>query len=95
MRPDDLRRWIDGRVAAEQRERAEARVAGPAPVSAISQALGLIALAGRLHGWPLPVDAVSRREAEAVHAQWIRLRSALLDRPRPGERASGTHGAGC
>lgn len=77
MRPEDVRRWAAGWRAAEARERQEHRQAGPAPDAAIAGALALIALAGRLHGWPPPDDVVSRREDVDGYRRWARLRAAL------------------
>lgn len=77
VRSEDLRRWTEARRAAEARERLEQRQAGPAPDSAIAAALALIALAGRLSGWPPPKDPVSRREDAEGYRRWARLRAAL------------------
>jgi hypothetical protein len=43
----------------------------------IAQALALVALYGRLHGWPAPEDTVSRREDAQMYERWSRLRHAL------------------
>jgi hypothetical protein len=84
MSDDDLRRWVHDRRAAAALERSAARSA-PTPVaSAIAGALALVALSGRLHGWPIPDDPVSRREDERARASWARLRSALGGRGRFG-----------
>lgn len=73
--------WIASRRAAEARERRELRAVGaPDPREATRQGLAVIALAGRLHGWPAPEDPVSEREAAAAREQWSRLHTAL--RPR-------------
>jgi hypothetical protein len=81
MQPADVRRWALARRAADARERAEAR-ADPTPRdAAISGALALVALAGRLHGWPVPVDDPdTRREDLLGYARWSKLR-AVLGRP--------------
>jgi len=84
MQRDDLRRWVDGHRAAQQREREEAMATGARPAAAIASALALIALAGRLHGWPIPEDEVDVREDEAARSAWDRLRAALLSRDQPG-----------
>jgi citrate lyase beta subunit len=76
VRPEDVRRWAAGRRAGEARERQEQRHAGPSPDAAIAGALALIALAGRLHGWPPPDDVVSRREDLEGYRRWARLRAA-------------------
>lgn len=74
--PESLRRWVEDRRAAAERERQAAREDGFArdPVRA---ALDLIAVAGRMHGWPIPEDAVRRREDELARDRWDRLRQAL------------------
>lgn len=82
MRPEDLRRWIADRRATEARERQEQRQTGPSPATAIAEALALIALAGRLHGWPPPEDPVGQQEDAAGYRQWDRLRAALGHRAR-------------
>lgn len=74
--PEDLRRWIEDKRAAGERERQEARHVGFAR-DPIAAALDLIGIAGRLHGWPLPEDAIRRREDELARARWERLRRAL------------------
>ena len=66
-----------GRQAAEAREREEARERGSSPGSAMAVALALIALAGRLHGWPLPEDEATRRDDLRAYQAWARLRTAL------------------
>jgi hypothetical protein len=73
VRAEDLRAWVQARRAAEARERMEASRAAPSddPVQA---GLGLIALAGRLHGWPVPEDPVTAREDVEVYATWATLR---------------------
>lgn len=76
-----IEQWIASRRAAEARERRELRAVGaPDPREATRQGLAVIALAGRLHGWPAPADPVSEREAAAAREQWTRLHAAL--RPR-------------
>jgi hypothetical protein len=77
VRSEDLRRWIEARRVAEARERVEQRQAGPAPASAIAAALALVALAGRLTGWPPAEDPVSQREDAEGYRRWARLRAAL------------------
>lgn len=83
MRPDDLRRWVDGYRAAQEVERREAMTVGPEPGTAIASALALVALAGRLHGWPIAPGEADRRESAAARASWDRLRAVLLSRDRP------------
>lgn len=74
---DDVRRWIDARRAAARREAADERATGPRPRWAVASVMALIALTGRLHGWPVPETAADRREDALVHQQWGRLRRAL------------------
>ena len=61
MRPEDLRRWVAQERDAERFERAMARDRDIVP-NPIAAALDLIRLAGRLQGWPVEEDPVSRRE---------------------------------
>jgi hypothetical protein len=68
---------VAARRAAEARERREQRQGSPAADAAIAGALALIALAGRLHGWPPPEDPVSGREDLEGYRRWARLRAAL------------------
>ena len=65
--------WIASRRAAEERERQEVKASGASPEAAIRAALALIALDGRLHGWPRLEDPVTKRENEVARAQWRRL----------------------
>lgn len=74
--PEDLRRWVEDRRAAGERERQQARAGGFAR-DPIRAALDLIAVAGRLHGWPIPEDPVRQREDELARERWARLRQAL------------------
>jgi hypothetical protein len=63
--------------ASEARVRAEERSGVASAPTAIAQALALVALYGRLHGWPAREDAVSRREDAEMYDRWYRLRVAL------------------
>jgi len=74
-----VRRWVMSRRAAEAREREENRRA-PDGAAAVRFALALIALDGRLHGWPREEDLVSQREDELARARWARLRTAWRHR---------------
>jgi hypothetical protein len=71
-----LRRWLNGRRAAEARERAERGAAHPSPAESWRQALLLIAFASRRSGWPLPDDPRSLHEDGLAYARWERLRAA-------------------
>lgn len=84
MNRDGARRWVEARQAAARREAADERAAGPRPQWAIASALALVALTGRLHGWPAPETAVDRREDALVRERWSRLRRRL--RPDAGPR---------
>lgn len=84
MRVEDLRRWIEARRRAAERERAEARQA-PLVTDPIQAALALIAVAGSVQGWPALEDPVSIREDAAMYDRWTTLRRRLGD---PG-RGSG------
>ena len=75
MQSDDIRRWVVARRAAEARERAEAREHPPSAESTIRGALALVALAGRLHGWPPQEDVDGRRDDARGYERWSRLRA--------------------
>ena len=68
------------RLAAEEGAYVDRRVikAASAPLEPHG---GLVALFGRLHGWPAPEDDVSRREDARMYDCWYRLRAARR-RPR-------------
>jgi hypothetical protein len=75
--PEAVRAWIASRRAAARRERDHERSA-PVPVEvAIASALALIALDGRLHGWPRVEDPLDRRDDDAARRCWGRLRAAF------------------
>lgn len=75
MQPEELRQWVDSRRAAEEREREEQRNRGIDRAWSVRSALALVAVAGRLHGWPLPEDETMRREDALMQESWVRLRS--------------------
>lgn len=77
MSGEELRSWIRVRREAASRERSEWRNACGPPEEAIHQALSLIELWARLHGWPAPEDVVTRREDEIMYERWRRLRARL------------------
>jgi hypothetical protein len=81
---EELRRWVGRYRAAQQRELEEAPVIGPRPQAAIASALALVALAGRLHGWPVAADGIDRRDDAIALDRWDRLRAVLLRRERTG-----------
>lgn len=72
--PNEFRRWLAGRRAAEEREQQEVRWHPMSTAQAVASALSLFRLTVRLHGWPLPEDPVTRRENAEVQATWQRLR---------------------
>jgi hypothetical protein len=72
-----VRRWVQGKQAVEARERAESRSEAASSRDAIAQALALVALYSRLHGWPAAEDEISRREDAQMYDRWHRLRIAL------------------
>ena len=78
MTPADIRRWVQAHRAAEERERDELRRHPTSSAEAIQSALALVALTGRLHGWPPPEDDYTRREHFARIRCWDRLRTALI-----------------
>ena len=73
---------MEDKRAVEARERAEARCATDFDgAAAIAQALALIALYGRFHGWPPNEDDITRREDAQMYDSWHRLRIALRRAP--------------
>jgi hypothetical protein len=72
--PDELRRWVHSRRAAEERELSEARTTVRPPDAALRAALSLIALARARHGWPLPADPRDEEEDMLAYDRWARLR---------------------
>ena len=72
-----VRRWVEDKQAVEAHERAESCSAAASARETVSQALALVALYGRLHGWPAAEDDVSCREDEQMYERWHRLRTAL------------------
>ena len=72
-----IRRWIEGRRAAERRERDAQTEDTPPPGESIARALRLIAFAASIHGWPLPRDPASAREDTEAYERWVRLRTRL------------------
>jgi len=78
MQADDLRRWIESRRAADEHGRPAARLAEPA--ESWRQALSLIALVGRMVGWPVPPDEVRRREDSIAGQAWMKLRAGYRRR---------------
>ncbi len=70
-----VRRWVADKREVEAREHAERRSAGVSSQEAISQALALVALYGRLHGWPAREDEVSTREDAQMYDRWHRLKT--------------------
>jgi hypothetical protein len=80
MKRADLRRWVEDRRAVARLEQGlVAETWGP-PEQAIAAALSLIALEGRLHGWPPPADPVSEREDQAMWDRFARLRAKFVSR---------------
>lgn len=80
MNAADIRRWVQAHRAAEARVREELRRQPPSAADAIRSALALVALSGRLHGWPAPEDDYTRREHAARIHCWDRLRAVLVKR---------------
>jgi hypothetical protein len=72
--PNEMRRWLAGRRAAEDREKQQLRENPLTTAQSVASALSLFRLMVRLHGWPLPEDPVTRRENAEVNATWQRLR---------------------
>jgi hypothetical protein len=75
MNPEDVRRMVAGWQAAEARERAERRKAGPNTAAAVEGALALMDLFGEMHGWPPSENAARRRDNELARARWVRVRN--------------------
>jgi hypothetical protein len=75
MRPEDLRRWVEGHRAAEEAGRAADDGRLVEPRVSWEQALSLLALVGRSIGWPVPPDEVRQREDERAASAWRRVRA--------------------
>jgi hypothetical protein len=84
MARNQLQEWVEARRKAAEAERLERFHEGPRPEYAIRSALALIALYGRMHGWPPVEDEVSRREDAASRETWARLRARWLKANRRG-----------
>lgn len=76
----DIRRWVDDRRAVARREETCLADAWGPPEQSIAAALSLIALEGRLHGWPPPADPVTDREDHQMWARFARLRAPFVRR---------------
>jgi hypothetical protein len=74
--PEGIRRWVENCRAVAARDRSQTG-AGIDAASPVRMALDLIAIARTLQGWPIPRDAVSRREDELRWHYWSRLRETL------------------
>ena len=73
----DLRRWVDDWKAVEAVERDEAAREKISASKAVAEALELLNFAARLHGWPLPVDEIDRRDVELARERWVALKTRL------------------
>lgn len=71
----DWRRWVENQRAVAHRQAQEPLDAFGRPANAIAASLQLIALYGRLHGWPAPEDPVTRREDLEMWERFSRLRA--------------------
>jgi hypothetical protein len=71
---EELRRWIHGRRAAEERELREIVDESLTPSRSLAAALSLIALARSRHGWPFPTDPSTAEEEGRAWEAWARLR---------------------
>jgi hypothetical protein len=74
VRAEELRRWAAQRELGAQREISELRNAAPPPEEAFESGLRMIALAARLHGWPLPQEEREVQEELEIFFRWARLR---------------------
>lgn len=75
-----IRRFVEGHRLAEARQLDEQKRDGADGYAAIASALALIALFGRLHGWPQPEDVEDSREDLQAYERWARLRRILSHR---------------
>ena len=74
----DLRRWVENRRIMARVEQAHLADTWGPPAQAIKAALNLIALEGRLHGWPASPDPVTDREDHAMWERFARLRARFV-----------------
>jgi hypothetical protein len=72
-----LRAWLARRRAGEEWERAEAYGTLVPVREAFARGMELIDFAAELHGWPIPADAVGRRQDAEVRLVWRKLRERL------------------
>ena len=76
---DELRRWAEQRALGAKRELSELSNAASPPEEAFETGLRMIALAARLHGWPLPKDEREVQEELEIFHRWARLRRRLTN----------------
>jgi hypothetical protein len=62
MSYNDWRRWGENRRAVARGQASDPQNAGGPPAQAIAASLQLVALYGRLHGWPPPDDPQTMKE---------------------------------
>ena len=67
MSPEAIRSWMAGRRLAARRELAERQAIDPQ--TAFRRGLAMIALASRLHGWPLPESERDRQQDREAYAR--------------------------
>jgi hypothetical protein len=72
--PEEIRRWILSRRAAEERELDTVPATRRDSNASLRAALSLIALARARHGWPLPAEPHDEAEDLRAYERWARLR---------------------
>jgi hypothetical protein len=78
--PAEIRAWVTGRRVAAARERAEQQLLDPE--TAWRRGLAMIALAARLHGWPLPERERDVAQDLEAYRRWARLRRRMVSNER-------------
>jgi hypothetical protein len=78
MDPAALRQWVENQRAVAQLEHRNLATNWGSAERSITACLALVALYGRLHGWPAPRNPVDDREDLIVWERFSRLKQPYL-----------------
>ncbi len=78
MQSAQLRSWVSARRLAERRDLREKYVNDSRTGSHLQDPLAAVALMGAALGWPVPENAVRRRQNELAREAWTKLRAQYL-----------------